>query len=1074
MRNNAFITALGGRCRRTPMILGLSMALFMPFSSLVYASDAQGVSSVQVAEQSKKINGTVIDETGEPMIGVSVLVKGTTVGTITDFDGKFSLDVPAGKNTLEVSYIGYKNQIVAVGNNTQLNIKLQPDTQALDEVVVIGYGTVKKRDLTGAVTSVKSADITLNPGSNPMEALQGKVAGLDITKESGKAGESVKMQLRGTRSFTASGNPTFIIDGMAGDYATLNPNDIESIEVLKDASSTAVYGSSGANGVIIITTKSGKAGKINVNLNAYVGINGMSTTPEMRSGDSYLQVIRDANSATGNWASAADDERVMDGLLGAGAYEAHQNGQYINWVDEVLQNNLTQNYSLSVSGGNEKTKAYMSLNFTDEAGQYSGDDYKLYSSNIRIDHALKKWLKIGLNAQLSYAHKNSAYANLETALNATPLGQVRDEDGNLNVYPTIGGSTLNILLNTQGGVYKNQGQTQKLYFNPYIEITPIKGLSIISRIGGTLTNSRTNYYQGEGSYQYYNSSGATASGVNDYCYAKITDKRGYSYKWENIITYNFQIMKDHDFTVTAVTTWNHNQNDETQMTERKVTNNKYLWHNMGAAGDANSTVYSTYNMSKGIGLVGRLAYSYKGRYLFSASVRRDASSRLSKDNRWDTFPAVSAGWRISDESFMSGTSDWLSNLKLRAGYGVTGTAGIDPYSSEAKLEQSNMSFSGIESTTYLFSKNYTNKNLGWEKSHNTNIGLDVSLFNNRIDLTADYYITKTNGVIWERLLPANNGMYSASEQYNTNLNICETKNNGIELALNTRNIMTKDFTWNSTVTFNYNKEKIVALTGGTADNITNKDYALSIGYPVNSFYHYRLDGIWQLGEEEEAAIYGQAPGDYKVNVQGMVKVGEGQYKKLDDDGKFVTDKEGNDIVYSADNPYDISDKDYQVLGHNSPDWTLGFQNTFTYKNFDLSVFAYMRWGQTIKYKFLGSYDPTGKNSFPTYFDYWTPENASNDFPAANANKAISDYKGYYARQYVDGSYLKIKNITLGYSLPKSVLKKINMERCRFYATVTNPFVFAKSHLLKDYDPEMNGSLNYPLTKQFVFGVNVSF
>lgn len=1064
MRDYAFVEAWKLHHKRASMIVGLSL-LCAPLSYSVYAEDGVSNTMVQVVTQTKTVKGTVIDENGEPLIGVSIVVKGTSTGTITDFDGNFSINLPAGKKELVISYIGYKEQTLVVTGNAPLQVKMVPDTKALDEVVVIGYGAVKKRDLTGAVVSVKSEDITVNPGANPMEALQGKVAGLDITKTSGQAGAGVNMQLRGTRSFTASGNPTFIIDGMPGDYATLNPNDIESIEVLKDASSTAVYGASGANGVVIITTKNGKTGKTQVDFNAYVGINGWSTLPEMRSGESYLQGIRDAQAAIGNWSSTADDATAMNNVLGQGAYEMHQKGQYIDWAKELMQTAITQNYSIAISGGTEKTKAYLSLNFSDENGQYRNDNYKVYSSNIRVEHQIRNWLSAGVNAQMSYVYQNKAYANLDAALRSEPLGTLYDDEGNLNIQPSVS-TNVNLLLNNKSN-YRNQNQNYKLYFNPYIELKPLKGLSILSRIGATLGYNRTNYFQGEGSYQYYKDKGADSKGTNDGVYAQITQRRNYNYKWENVITYNFQINQDHDFTLTAVTSWNHNQNDETVQKETNITDNAYLWHNMGAAGSQYASNTSLYQMSKGFGLIGRVNYSYKGRYLFSASVRRDGSSRLAEDNKWDTFPAFSLGWRLSDESFMEGTKDWLDNLKLRGGYGVTGTASINPYTTVSNLEQSNMSFSGLTSTVYKFSKEYTNKNLGWEKSYNTNIGLDIAFLNNRIDVTADLYWTKTKGVIWSRQLPVVNGAYNATTNYIMNMNICETKNRGFELALNTRNIETRDFRWNSTVTFNTNHEKIVSLVDGVANNITNGDYALTIGEPVNSYYNYKLDGVWQKGEEADATVFGCEPGDLKINVPSLHKEAEGKYYAIDEET-------GEKVYYDADHPYSVSDKDYQTLGHNSPDWTLGFKNTFTYKNFDLSVFMYMRWGQMIKYGMLGSYDPTGKTNFPTYFNYWTESNPSNDFPAINANKALVSYTGSYALQYVEGSYFKIKNITLGYTLPKNLLSKAGIEKCRFYATITNPLVVSKSHLLKDYDPEMNGSLNYPLTKQFVFGVNLSF
>lgn len=1059
---------LGYGIRRTPVVLGLSAALCMPAAfSYANVGGRMDSESVQSVLQTHTVKGTIVDETGEPLIGVSVIVKGqATVGTITDFDGNFVLDIPTGKGMLEVSYIGYKTQTVTIGKNTQITIKMEPDTQALEEVVVIGYGAVKKRDLTGAVSSVKNEDITLTPATNPMQALQGRVAGLDITQASGQPGEGPKLQLRGTRSFTASGDPMFIIDGMPGDYSTLNPNDIESIEVLKDASSTAVYGAAGANGVIIITTKSGKAGKININLNAYVGFNGWATVPEMRSGDSYINVLREANQIAGTYST---DEALFSSPE---AYKAHLNGQYIDWADELLQTGVTQNYSLSVSGGTEKTKAYFSLNFSDEQGQFTGDDYKVYSTNMRIDHEIKKWLSVGVNMQGSYVYRNKAYSRFINSLVSVPLGTVYNEDGSINVTPVPGdGNTINLLLNQDKSVYRDNNQNFKLFLNPYIEIRPFKGMTIQSRLNASLGYDKKNYFQGIGSYQYYASDGPNASGTSASVYAQIDQNRSYNYKWENIFTYNFNIKKDHEFTVTAVTSWNHNQTDKSWQKQDNIKNNSYLWHNM----DGRGIVYSNYTMSKGLGLVGRINYSYLGKYLFSASVRQDGSSRLAKGNKWSTFPAVSLGWRISDEKFMQGTSNWMNNLKLRLGYGVTGAASIDPYSSVATVELDGYySLGGQKTNSYKFSENVANADLTWERSHNWNIGLDASFFNNRIDLSADYYITNTDGVIWKQNLPVVNGAYNASKLYYMSKNIAKTQNHGLELTLNTRNIVNKEFTWTSALTFTLNNEKVKSLIGGTADHVKNEDYYLSIGYPVNSFYAPKIDGMWQLGEETDAAAFGCAPGDIKINVPGMIKEADGKFYKVGDDGQPLTDKNGDIIYYTKDNKYTYSDADSQVLGHNAPKWTMGFQNSFTYKNFDLTIYAYFRWGQMINYEMLGWYDSTGKGNFPTYFNYWTESNPSNDFPALNANRETKSYIGYGSLNYVDGSFFKIKNITLGYTFPERLLKNAGISKCRLYATITNPLTVAKSHLLKDYDPEMNGALKYPLSKQLVFGVNVSF
>ncbi len=1026
---------------------------------------------VQSVQQDNTVNGNVIDETGEPMIGVTVRIKGAQSATITDFDGNFSIKANPG-DQLEFSYIGYTTQTVKVGSGF-MKVAMKPDATGLDDVVVIGYGTVKKRDLTGAVSSVKSEDITLQPTSNPMEALQGKVAGLDITKSSGQAGSSVSIQLRGTRSFTASGDPTVIIDGMPGNLATLNANDIESIDVLKDASSTAIYGSAGANGVIIVTTKSGKEGKVNVNFDAYVGINGWSTVPKVYHGDGYFNLAKLAKQEAGVY---IDDESVFDN---SNVYQAYLNGENIDWADALLKTGIVQNYSVSVSGGTEKTKAYMSLNFNDEKGQFADDDYKVYSTNIRVDHSIKKWLAVGVNMQGSYAYKNSAYSKLGSMLTKSPIGSLYDEDGEINITPVAGSdNTINLLLNNKSN-YRNNSQVTRVYLNPYIRVTPIKGLTWESRLNASLTFNKANRFVGMGSYQYYNNNGAGTTGTNADVYASVANTNTYNYKWENIITYNFDINKEHEFTITGVTSWNHNRQEYTYSYADNLTTNTYQWHNLGAG--SNQQVASSYTMSKGMGLVGRINYSYLGKYLASVSIRYDGSSRLAEGNRWDAFPAFSLGWRLSEEKFMEKTRSWLDNLKIRVGYGVSGTASISEYSSLSTLEQSYYGLGGTTLTSYFYSQNVANLNLGWEKSKTTNIGIDAGFFNGRIDLTLDYYITNTDDVIWSKNLPVTNGGYTSSDYYNTYMNICKTKNTGIELGLNTRNIVTKSFTWTSNLTFSYNNEKIKKLATTDADYVTNGNNGLVLkkGEAVNSYYHYKLLGTWKTSEAADAAAFDAKPGDLKIDIPGLTHVSEGVYTKgvyedvLDDDGNVI----GSQLVtYTADNPYIVSSNDYQVLGHQNPDWSMGFKNTFTYKGFDLSIYLYWRWGQTIMYDMLGSYDPTGTNNFPTYFDFWTEETGDKNhyFPALNYSKGLETYTGYYALAYVDGSFFKIKNITLGYTLPSKVSKSIGIESLRVYATITNPLVISKSSLLKDYDPEMAGSLDYPLTKQFVFGLNLSF
>jgi TonB-linked SusC/RagA family outer membrane protein len=529
---------------------------------------------------------------------------------------------------------------------------------------------------------------------------------------------------------------------------------------------------------------------------------------------------------------------------------------------------------------------------------------------------------------------------------------------------------------------------------------------------------------------------------------------------------------DHAFKFTGVTTYDHGQSENTNMYNNQFSSNAYLWENMGAG--KSPTVSSGYSMSRSLGLIGRLNYAYKGKYLFQASVRDDGSSKLADGHKWAAFPAVSVGWRLSDERFMQETKGWLSNLKLRLGYGVAGTASIDPYSSISNIEAGYYSLSGQKVDKDNYSQLWANADLTWEKSYNTNIGVDAGFLDSRIRLTADFYITNTDGVIWTKNIPVVNGAYNASTLFQTRVNIAKTKNTGVELGLYTSNVATKNFTWNSAVTFSTNKERITKLAEKSNAPVIDGDYALLVGHPVHSYYNYKILGVWQKGEEAEAAVFGEKPGDLKIDVPNLVKEGKNEYSKLDSDGNPVVDDNGNKRIYSAANPYSISDNDRQIIGHNSPDWSLGFQNTFTYGGFDLTVYAYMRFGQMINYSLLTDYDPTGGDNFPSYFNYWTSTNPSNDFPGLNASIRRQDYVGFYGLSFVDGSFFKIKNVTLGYTLPNSLLRRLRIEKVRLYGTITNPLVVAKSHLIKQYDPEQNGSLDFPLTKQMVLGLNLTF
>lgn len=1026
---------LGYGIRRTPVVLGLSAALCMP-AAFSYANVDNGMDreSVLSVMQGKTIKGQILDETGESMIGVSVLVKGTTIGTVTDFDGNYTLEVPSGKNILEISYIGYKTKEITIGNNSLINIKMEPDTQALDEVVVIGYGTVKKRDLTGAVASMKNEDVTVAPTSNVMEALQGKIAGMDIVKSSGQVGEDVSILLRGSRSIYGSNEPLFIIDGIPGSYSQVNPSDIESVDVLKDASSTAIYGSAGANGVVIITTKRGKEGKATVNFDAYYGFSGSPNYKHGMVGDEWVNYQREAYKYKNG-----DYPSDMSALFGNQDYtDAYNAGKWIDWIDEASGNTATtQKYSLSVSGGSEKTKIFASTSYNREEGLLSNDNLNKYSLRLNIDQEIFSWAKMGFTSNLTYQDRNQGVKNTFTkGLSSFPLGDAYDQNGKINhEYITGQYSPLGDFIEDQ---YVNNTRSTYLNVSGYLELSPIKDFTFTSRINGTLSDSRQGQYWGD----QCNANRPSYAGSP---HAAITNKNAWNYTWENILSYNTTIAKDHNIGGSVITSWNKNQNDSSlaaasgQMVDR--------WSFWRLASGASQHVESDFAQTQKMSFAVRFNYSYKGKYLFTFSNRLDGVSQFSAGHKWDSFPAGAIAWRISDEPFMNVAKNWLNNLKLRVGYGITGNSGgVDAYgtTSQAYVYTGNgLTLNGQNSSFTQYTGTYGSKDLGWEKSYNWNVGLDYGILNNRVDGSIEWFKTTTKGLLFKRTLPITSGLTGWGSPLSIWQNIAETSNQGVEVTINSHNIKTKDFSWNTTLSVTWSKEKIEKLPDG--DLISEN---LFVGHSIKSIYGYKYTGIWGTNTPQDILdAYGVKPGF--IQIETLEKDGDGGVHKY-------------------------STNDRQVLGHTNPDWIVGLNNTFTYKNFDLSVFAMARYGQTINSDLLGYY--TAEQSVTTNqlagADYWTENNQGAYYPAPGTGSEQSTVIS--ALRVRDGSFIKVKNITLGYTFPVNISRKALMEKCRIYATAYNPFIYVKDKQLKGTDPETNGSDAFPTFRQFVFGVNLTF
>lgn len=980
---------LGYGIRRTPVVLGLSAALCMP-AAFSYANVDNGMDreSVLSVMQGKTIKGQILDETGESMIGVSVLVKGTTIGTVTDFDGNYTLEVPSGKNILEISYIGYKTKEITIGNNSLINIKMEPDTQALDEVVVIGYGTVKKRDLTGAVASMKNEDVTVAPTSNVMEALQGKIAGMDIVKSSGQVGEDVSILLRGSRSIYGSNEPLFIIDGIPGSYSQVNPSDIESVDVLKDASSTAIYGSAGANGVVIITTKRGKEGKATVNFDAYYGFSGSPNYKHGMVGDEWVNYQREAYKYKNG-----DYPSDMSALFGNQDYtDAYNAGKWIDWIDEASGNTATtQKYSLSVSGGSEKTKIFASTSYNREEGLLSNDNLNKYSLRLNIDQEIFSWAKMGFTSNLTYQDRNQGVRNTFTkGLSSFPLGDAYDQNGKINhEYITGQYSPLGDFIEDQ---YVNNTRSTYLNVSGYLELSPIKDFTFTSRINGTLSDSRQGQYWGD----QCNANRPSYAGSP---HAAITNKNAWNYTWENILSYNTTIAKDHNIGGSVITSWNKNQNDSSlaaasgQMVDR--------WSFWRLASGASQHVESDFAQTQKMSFAVRFNYSYKGKYLFTFSNRWDGVSQFSAGHKWDSFPAGAIAWRISDEPFMNVAKNWLNNLKLRVGYGITGNSGgVDAYgtTTQAYVYTGNgLTLNGQNSSFTQYTGTYGSKDLGWEKSYNWNVGLDYGILNNRVDGSIEWFKTTTKGLLFKRTLPITSGLTGWGSPLSIWQNIAETSNQGVEVTINSHNIKTKDFSWNTTLSVTWSKEKIEKLPDG--DLISEN---LFVGHSIKSIYGYKYTGIWGTNTPQDILeAYGVKPGF--IQIETLEKDGDGGVHKY-------------------------STNDRQVLGHTNPDWIVGLNNTFTYKNFDLSVFAMARYGQTINSDLLGYY--TAEQSVTTNqlagADYWTENNQGAYYPAPGTGSEQSTVIS--ALRVRDGSFIKVKNITLGYTFPVNISRKALMEK----------------------------------------------
>ncbi len=1004
------------------------------------------------------IKGKIVDEKGETLVGVSIKVKGTTLVTSTDANGAFSITIPStvSNPVLEVSYVGYTTQEVVVNGKNTLSIQLKSSTNDLDEIVVVGYNTVKKSDLTGSVVSVGAEEIRSRPVANALQAIQGKAAGVDITSNE-RPGQLGNILIRGVRSLKASNSPLYVVDGIplqAGGIDAINPNDIETIDILKDASATAIYGSRGANGVVLVTTKRGKTGRLTMDYVGTATIETLNDRMEMMNSAQYIEFRRDALRALPTSDSRkypAVATQAADRLAFAGdpfvlenIDKGWVNGVYdgslaptTDWGDLVTRTGVTQDHILSLSGGTDKIKAYGSFGYLNQKGTQLGQDFERYSGKVSVELNPVKWFKMGLNLTTTYGLQNygfvaasaSGAGNIYAAARGMlPMAVPYDKDGNRINLPGGDINIQNPILEADYNI--NLRKTFRTLGSVFAEVNLLKGLKYRINFGPDFSNFYNGKYQDAKSV---NRDAGIPGSVNNY--AQLNQSNKFAYTLDHLIYYDKTIGK-HNFGATLLQSSSSYRDESSSLTGSRINLIAPLWYGLRAGSITALDGFDTdLRKSTLASYMARVNYSFDNKYLLTASMRWDGASQLAEGNKWDFFPSAALAWRLDQEEFLKNIK-WINQLKLRLGVGSTGNSAVDIGSTLGLLQPLTYTFGSSAQIGYVASDaslanpiSFPNKLLSWEKTLQYNLGVDFDLFNGRIGGSLDVYKSKTTDLILQKNIPIINGYPTSFD------NIGSTKNKGIDLTLNTINVKTRDFNWESTLNFSVSKDEILALNGGNM--VLDRFF---IGQRNGVAYDYVKEGIWQDTPEDKILMD-------KFNANGgTFKVGSIKVKDLNGDNKIDPNN------------------DRQVIGHYNPSWTGGLTNTFSYKGFDLSVFIVARYNFLIE---------TGAESLQGRFaqrvlDYWTPTNPTNDYPAPNYGSAAGDpFKS--SMNYQDGSFIKVRNISLGYNFSADLVKKLTLSRLRIYAQMINPgLIYSK---IKWIDPDLGGST---FNRGVVFGINASF
>lgn len=990
--------------------------------------------------QTSTVTGSVADESGAPLPGVNVIVKGTSNGTTTDADGKYSIRLEGDQSsgTLVFSFIGFKPQEIAVGGQTRINVSMTADLAELTEIVVVGYGTQEKRDVTASISSISGEAITKVSTGNAMDAMKGQIAGVDVLQSGGRPGQSPSIVIRGRRSLAASNDPLFVIDGIPMTAGTttisdFNPSDIASVEVLKDAASQAIYGSRGSNGVILITTKRGKPGEVSVNFSTTYGVTQPFKTIPMMNGEEFAAMKREANrldaknqSGRTAWGDAGStipaDAAVFNDAV---EYNSVQNGLSTDWQDLIYQNGSQLNQQLSLSAGTEKSLIRMSFNNFKEEGLVKGTDYTRYAGRINADQDIGKIFRVGVSAIFARSIQNWGSGSvIPEAVNQSPLGLPYDANGNIIFLPISDGIRSNPLSELVPGKRIDERKSDRIFTSAYAEAKITKNLTYKLLFGVDVQNYQQGIFEG----QYTNTR------KNGTPYASLMKGQQFGYTLENLLTYS-NTWGDHTIGLTGLQSAAHQQYEFGTTAAANLPFEAMEWNNLGLG---TITGYSTNFLEYALlSYMGRVNYSYKGKYLFQASMRWDGSSRLSPGNKWASFPGVSVGWRIKDEGFMSGIQA-ISELKLRASYGEVGNTAVAPYQTQDLLASTVYDWNNVDARGFRLDQ-LPSPNLSWEISQSFDVGVDFGLFNNRLTGYFDYYHTSTGtSLLLNRQLPPTSG-YAAILQ-----NIGGTETTGYEITLNGTILdMANSLKWTAEFNLGSLKEKIVDLAqrGPNGEKVNDVGNGWFIGQPIRVFYDYNKLGIWQIEEKDQANVYKQYPGEIKL-------------EDMNEDGKI----DGTN--------------DRKVLGNDVPKAYGGLSSKIAFKGIDFSFFFYYRLGFMINSAFSNDQATMQARYNNLRVDYWTIDNPTNAYPRPNKNQEFIQYGS--TLNYVDGGFIKLRTVTLGYTFPKTLSEKLYMKNLRLFATAQNPLVWSKYKL---FDPERAGNVTsgeMPSSTLYLGGIEIGF